>query len=43
MSSDPLNTVEKLQREPCDVLFPDVEMPDRSGFEMLTQVEPGSL
>lgn len=43
MSSDPLDAVEKMRREPFDVLFSDIEMPDLSGFEMLARLESSPL
>lgn len=42
-SSDPVEAVEQLRREPCDVLFTDIEMPDLSGFAMLARMNPQPL
>ena len=42
-SSDPLEAVEKLSAAPCDVLFTDIEMPDLSGFQMLSKLNPQPL
>ncbi|MBV8551561.1 MAG: response regulator transcription factor [Acidobacteriaceae bacterium] len=42
-SSDPVQAVEHLRQNPCDVLFTDIEMPDISGFQMLSQIEPQPL
>lgn len=43
MSSDPLDSIERMRTEPFDVLFTDIEMPDLSGFEMLARLDPGPL
>lgn len=42
-SVDPVEAVEQLRREPCDVLFTDIEMPDLSGFAMLARMNPQPL
>jgi len=39
-SADPAAALEELRKQPCDVLFTDIEMPDLSGFEMLSRLEP---
>ena len=42
-STDPVSAVEQLQTLLCDVLFTDIEMPDLSGFQMLSQLDPQPL
>lgn len=42
-SVDSVEAVEQLRREPCDVLFTDIEMPDLSGFAMLARMNPQPL
>jgi two-component system LytT family response regulator len=37
-TTDPLEAVKVLPTLSCDVLFTDIEMPDLSGFQMLTQI-----
>lgn len=39
-SADPEEALEHLRAQPCDVLFTDIEMPDLSGFEMLSRLDP---
>jgi two-component system LytT family response regulator len=39
-SSDPADALEHLRAQPCDVLFTDIEMPDLSGFQMLSRLDP---
>jgi two-component system LytT family response regulator len=39
-SADPAQAVEDFHKQPCDVLFTDIEMPDLSGFEMLSRLDP---
>jgi two-component system, LytTR family, response regulator len=39
-SADPAQALEELRQQPCDVLFTDIEMPDFSGFEMLSRLDP---
>lgn len=39
-SADPAQALDELRSQPCDVLFTDIEMPDLSGFEMLSQLDP---
>ena len=39
-SVDPAEALEDLRKLPCDVLFTDIEMPDLSGFEMLSRLDP---
>jgi two-component system, LytTR family, response regulator len=39
-SADPAQALEDLRKQPCDVLFTDIEMPDLSGFEMLSRLDP---
>lgn len=39
-SADPAAALEELRKQPCDVLFTDIEMPDLSGFEMLSHLDP---
>src|ERR1700728_361011 len=39
-SADPAEALENLRKQPCDVLFTDIEMPDLSGFEMLSRLDP---
>ncbi len=39
-SADPAEALDHLRKQPCDVLFTDIEMPDLSGFEMLSRLDP---
>ncbi|MBV9762213.1 MAG: response regulator transcription factor [Acidobacteriaceae bacterium] len=39
-SADPAQAIEDLRAQSCDVLFTDIEMPDLSGFEMLSRLQP---
>lgn len=39
-SADPDQAIEDLRSQPCDVVFTDIEMPDLSGFEMLSRLDP---
>jgi two-component system LytT family response regulator len=39
-SADPAAALEALRKQPCDVLFTDIDMPDLSGFEMLARLDP---
>jgi two-component system, LytTR family, response regulator len=39
-SADPAEALEAIRKQPCDVLFTDIEMPDLSGFEMLSRLDP---
>lgn len=39
-SPDPAAALDALRRQPCDVLFTDIEMPDLSGFDMLSRLNP---
>lgn len=39
-SADPAQALEDLRQQSCDVLFTDIEMPDLSGFEMLSKLDP---
>ncbi|HEX3683517.1 MAG TPA: LytTR family DNA-binding domain-containing protein [Bryobacteraceae bacterium] len=39
-SADPAEALANLRSRPCDVLFTDIEMPDLSGFEMLSRLDP---
>ena len=42
-STDPLDALEQLQKQPFDVLFCGIQMPDLSGFEMLAHLKPEPL
>ncbi len=42
-STDPLVAIEQIASTPYDVLFTDIEMPDLSGFQMLSRIEPQPL
>jgi two-component system LytT family response regulator len=42
-NSDPSKAVAELAATPCDVVFADIEMPDLTGFEMLSRLHPQPL
>lgn len=42
-SSDPVEAIRQLESADCDVLFTDIQMPELSGFQMLTRIDPQPL